>query len=292
MKSRTRHAYVRRIDLAIGLLQQAIDRNEDLPDPAQLAEVAHLSPFHFHRVYRALTGETPGHTVARLRMLRAIRLLMTESSAVTEAALSAGYETPQAFSRAFRQWCGASPSEVRADPSRLRAIGERLERGSQGPDAPVMPLQVQIVSVEPIRLMAIRNRGDYADLDQAYSRLFAWAAGRGVVEQITGIYGLPWQDHRDVCGEDLEYECAVAIAADVSESDGVTAQAWGGGLWARAHHVGRYEDLEAFTDVLMTHWLPESGYMLRNVPIFHHYFDDPEQTPANLCRADVHLPIE
>lgn len=291
MKTQTRDTYVKRIDRAVAMLQQAIDRGDDLPDPMQLAEAAHLSAFHFHRIYRALTGETPGNTVARLRMLRALRLLADQQIPVTEAALSAGYETPQSFARALRQWCGASPSELRGATDRLRALAQQFERAPATPGKPATPLQVEVVSLEPFRVMAIRNRGDYADLDQAYSQLFAWAAERGVIEQVIGIWGLPWQDHRDALPAELEYECALQIGVAVDGGEGVQAQDWGGGLWARAHHVGAYEALEDFTDACIAHWLPDSAYRLRDAAIVHHYLDDPEATPASLCRADVYLPI-
>jgi len=129
MKNRTRNDYLRRIDRVIALLQQVVANDAELPDLAELGQAAQLSPFHFHRVYRALTGETIGRTVARLRLLSALQLLSDPAQAVTDAALAVGYETPQAFARAFRQAFGASPSELRAQPARV--AGEN-SRGSAG----------------------------------------------------------------------------------------------------------------------------------------------------------------
>ncbi|WP_019463517.1 helix-turn-helix domain-containing protein, partial [Dyella japonica] len=102
MKANTRQDYLRRIDRVVAVLQSAVAQGDALPDLAQLAEAAHLSPFHFHRIYRALSGETVGQTVARLRLLRALQLLAEPEERVTEAALAVGYETPQAFARVFR----------------------------------------------------------------------------------------------------------------------------------------------------------------------------------------------
>ncbi|RDI99709.1 hypothetical protein DVT68_02375 [Dyella solisilvae] len=67
MKTSTRDDYLRRIDRAVALLQAAVDAGGQLPVVPQLAAAAHLSPFHFHRIYRALTGETVGATTGRLR---------------------------------------------------------------------------------------------------------------------------------------------------------------------------------------------------------------------------------
>jgi AraC family transcriptional regulator len=76
MKANTRQDYLRRIDLAVALLQSSVEQGGELPELSRLAAAAHLSPFHFHRVYRALAGETVGQTVARLRLLRALHLLV------------------------------------------------------------------------------------------------------------------------------------------------------------------------------------------------------------------------
>ncbi|MGH8080852.1 MAG: helix-turn-helix domain-containing protein, partial [Lysobacter sp.] len=97
VKPGTRHAHQRRIERAVALIEQALVRGEEPPELGRLAEAAAFSPFHFHRVYRAMTGETTGQTVARLRLLQGLRLLASAERSVTDAALAVGYQTPQAF---------------------------------------------------------------------------------------------------------------------------------------------------------------------------------------------------
>lgn len=291
MKSQTRNRYLQRIDRAVALLEDAVNAGTELPDPARLAEAAHLSPFHFHRVYRALTGETPGNTALRLRLLRALRLLADPAQPVTDAALAVGYETPQAFARAFRQAFGDTPSALRGDPARLAAAIEHCRRAPADMRQPAPPLQVEVTSVEPFRVIALRNRGDYADLDQAYVRLFGWAAEQGLVERIAGIYGVPHSDHRDTPPVDFVFDSALAFDVPVEPAQELFALELGGGTWARLRHVGNYDGLDALTETLLATWLPDSGYELRDAPLFHHYLDDPEQTPEAMLRSDVYLPV-
>ena len=59
MKNTTLNAYARRVDAVIALLQATIARGDDLPGLAELAATAHFSRFHFHRIWRALTGVHP-----------------------------------------------------------------------------------------------------------------------------------------------------------------------------------------------------------------------------------------
>ena len=78
-----------------------------------LAEVAGFSVPHFHRVFTAQVGESAVSYVRRLRMERAGRKLRMGAADITEVAHAAGYETHAAFSKAFKQQFGLSPSEFR-----------------------------------------------------------------------------------------------------------------------------------------------------------------------------------
>lgn len=292
MKAHTREDYLRRIDRVVALLQAAVEEGGALPELAQLAAAAHFSPFHFHRIYRALSGETIGQTVARLRLLRALQWLARPHEPVTEAALAVGYETPQAFARAFRQAFDASPSEWRAQPERWDAAMDRLRRPAAGVDAIAPALQVEIVSVEPFRVVAMRYVGDHRDLDLAYGRLFEWAAEHALLERVAGIYGVPHDHAPDALPDEGAFDCALAFdGGDITSDGDAHPLDLGGGLWARWRHVGSYDHLGALTDRLIAGWLPDSGYLLRDAHPFRHFLDDPEATAQVDLRADVYLPV-
>lgn len=292
MKADTRNAYARRIDAVLAHLQQAIADGDDLPGLDALAAVAHLSPFHFHRVWRALTGEPLGATIARLRLAKALQLLGDTDAGIAEVALAVGYDTPQALARAMRERLDASPTEVREDPARRAALLDALGRPARAAAEP-LPLQVEVVSLAPFEVVALRNRGAFADLDQAYGALFEWAAGAGLVESVIGLHGIPWGDHRDLPAEKLEFDCAIRLDGDlVGEPEAPLRRATlEGGVFARVRHVGPYEDLEAAVDGLLADWLPGSGHALRDAPIRYDFLDDPETVPAPLLRADILLPL-
>src|SRR5438132_4034806 len=97
-------------------IQEHLD--EELPLD-RLARVAHFSPFHFHRLFRALVGETVSEYVRRLRLESAAVALKTTDKTVLQVALDAGYGTHEAFTRAFRQMFGISPSQFRAGQNPL-----------------------------------------------------------------------------------------------------------------------------------------------------------------------------
>src|SRR5438067_5059352 len=100
----------RRIRLAVELMHAHLDR--DLP-LEEIAEAAHLSPFHFARLFKKLTGATPHAYLASLRAARAQTLLAETDLSVTEVGARVGYMSSSHFAKAFRQATGLSPRAYR-----------------------------------------------------------------------------------------------------------------------------------------------------------------------------------
>src|SRR5437773_11110991 len=110
MRSQTEQAYKERLLRVLVYIQQHLDETIALDD---LARVAHFSPYHFHRLFRGMVGESVMEHVRRLRLERAAHRLKFTDEPVTRIAFQAGYETHEAFSRAFRGMFDQSPSQFR-----------------------------------------------------------------------------------------------------------------------------------------------------------------------------------
>ena|ERR1051326_1712415 len=100
----------RRIRLAVELMHAQMHR--DLP-LEEIASAAHLSPFHFARLFKKLTGATPHAYLANLRAARAQTLLAETDLSVTEVGARVGYMSSSHFAKAFRQSTGLSPRAFR-----------------------------------------------------------------------------------------------------------------------------------------------------------------------------------
>src|SRR5579862_9158696 len=110
MKEKVNGEYTQRIDRVIDYLRGNLDRPLKL---AELANVACLSEFHFHRIFTAVSGETLNNFTNRLRLEKAARLLRYSEQSLTEIALDCGFSSSATFSRAFRSGYDTSPSEFR-----------------------------------------------------------------------------------------------------------------------------------------------------------------------------------
>lgn len=280
------------IDRVIAHLQACLRAGDPLPDLEALAAIAHQSPFHFHRLYRALTGETPGRTVARLRLLQALQLLGQADSRMTEVALNVGYESPQALARACRQALDATPSSLRENAGLRSHWQQRLALPAGDHADGTVPLQVTVTTLEPFDVVALRTQGAFDDLDQAFGEIFTWAAEQGWVEQLQQLIGIARTDHRDAPAQECVFDCAMGFGRTPQAlPTPLRALTLGGGTYAVLRHVGSYAGLEAATDALLRDWLPDSGHTLRDAELYYHYLDDPEEVPDAILRADICVPV-
>ena len=111
IKPQTRIDYARRVTLVIDHIADNLDADLSLE---RLAEIACFSPYHFHRIYRSITGETVADTIRRLRLHRAAGELARSVYPIGRIARRAGYGSVEAFTRAFGSDHGEPPGAFRA----------------------------------------------------------------------------------------------------------------------------------------------------------------------------------
>ena len=179
-----------RINRVVDFIDENLDAEHSLD---LLADIACISPFHFHRIYSRVVGHSPVDTVRRLRLLRATREIHVEGVSVLRAAIGAGYGSSQAFARAYRREFGRRPTDGldavapvdRPDRSFLDFSIMR-RRGSQ----------VQAIVYQDVRVLADPHVGD--------SQVFAQANGADPHEvkalYFDGLFTPPSQRMRMVLG--------------------------------------------------------------------------------------------
>lgn len=112
MKTETRQDWEKRINRVLEEVTGSLDENL-LAE--RLSKEAASSRWHFERAFRSVTGETFAQVVKRLRLERAA-FMLKEGTSVLETALDAGYESAEAFARAFKRAFGLTPSRVASLP--------------------------------------------------------------------------------------------------------------------------------------------------------------------------------
>jgi AraC-like DNA-binding protein len=139
-----------------------------------------VSPFHFHRLFVDVAGETPKAYTQRLRLSRAGVMLLTTSQSVLDIALSCGFQSHEVFTRAFRKRFGMTPTAYRA-------------RGFTAPVDPIAARRhataVQLFA-PCLRLFHTIHAGPYETLQEAYAALESWIESNGLRPA-----GAPWEDY-------------------------------------------------------------------------------------------------
>lgn len=279
--------YIDRVNRIVKFLSKQVESTPTLQD---LAKVAGISPYHFHRVYRAVTGETPFGTLRRLRIARAVVMLRDTEKSITEIAFDIGYESSQAFSRSFRQLTGYSASEVKGDRQKLVSLVDKLS-GRPRPSTDTS-IDVRIVSIQPFKVIASRHSGPTEGLFEAFGDLHRWALANPLLEPYRGIYGIPIDEPFDEYGDGPRFDCCFDFGPDAEPAGRYSAVTLGGGLYAVTRHVGPFQGLERKYDALYGTWLTSAKYKVRDDWPYNHYLADPGSLPSEQWETDIHVPIE
>ncbi|HST44728.1 MAG TPA: AraC family transcriptional regulator [Luteimonas sp.] len=264
--------WIARMERALALLATRLD---DPPSLDELAAAANVSPFHFHRTWRAMTGETLGQSVARLRVAQAQARLADGDVSITEVAMDGGFATPQSFARAFRRVTGMSPSGFLSGGAQRTAVDPK-------PDATV---RIELRAAG--QLVALRKEGGaYRALNALFQQLWDWADAAGRLGGLQGIYGLPLDDPESVPESRLRYLACLALDDASRPPAPFEMLALEAGEYATLRHTGDYAGLEDANQRLLVQVLA-SGREPADFPLFHHFLDDPEEVAPELLRTDV-----
>jgi AraC family transcriptional regulator len=272
-------SYALRVQRVVDYLADHLDEVLDLET---LSGVAHLSPYHFHRIYRGILGETVNDTVRRLRLRRSAIDLLDRDLSIERTAQRAGYASQAAFTRAFRD-------EYGEPPARYRSARRETELGQQKPST---TYRLVTITLPKLRVAAIEHRGDYQLTGKCFERLMTVAATTGLLTGETRTIGIYHDDPESVPRERLRSTACITVSADWAPSGELTESYVEGGRYARIVHRGPYTELRTAYDWLYRSWLPTSGEEPRNLPCLEEYLNDPRQVPAKDLETAVLMPLE
>lgn len=251
---------------------------------------ARFSPYHFHRIFTALTGETPGDAVHRLRLEKAANMLRKSTVGITEIALSCGFSSAAAFARAFRQHFGTTAGEYRASGGALAPAGEPQSAGVAFPG----PAEISVQRLESIPVIYAANREGYSidKINAAWQRVTRWAAARGLVNPQTSALGItfddPWITRQNRC----RYYACLSVAGPVETGQRIGYLEIAAGLHAVWRVTCRAEEIQSIYHTFYGLWLPGSGFQPAAEPAYEIYLQTPERHPEGKYELQVCLPVE
>lgn len=288
MKDSTGNNYRRRLCKVINHIHRHLD--EDL-DVNQLADIALMSPYHFHRIYRQMAQETVNATVRRLRLQKAAADLIRTDLPLSQIAKNLSYTTPEAFSRAFSKQYGETPSAYRN--ARNKRQFEENQFVAELPEFPkegIIMYQVEIVELDALQLVGYSHCGDYMQIGNAFEKLFIFAGSKGLIRPQTRSVGIYYNDPGSVETSDLRSHACISVQEPLSIQDDNIPENINipAGRCATILFKGPYAELENPYNYLFGEWLPQSGHEAADFPPFEEYLNDPKSTPPSELLTRIH----
>lgn len=248
-----------------------------------LADVAAMSRFHWHRVFRGITGETAAQAVRRMRMHRASVALVQSDLSLAQIARNVGYPNLASFSRAFTESFAMSPSA-------FRNRGELRPFLIPKPEVPLM-YPVEIRQFPAQRLAAMAHKGPYPEIGRAFEKLGATIGARGLFPQAGKMVGVYYDDPSATPAADLRSHAGMVFPEGVPLDPPLEVVTLPAGRHAVLTFKGPYVGLPAAYDHLFGIWLPTSGNEPSNSPVFEVYLNSPMDTAPEDLLTEICLPL-
>jgi AraC family transcriptional regulator len=284
-----------------------IDQHLEQPlDLATLAAVARFSPFHFHRLFSAWMGETLGDYLRRRRVeVAAMRLAAQPRMKILPLALSVGFGSAEAFTRAFKGRFGSSPSVWREQRATLCCSesnpGQVESKGGQVPDlafphhavSPKLDLEflmkVKVIDRAPATVAYLRHMGPYGPSVVRFwqEKYIPWAVMNKLASD-HARYGIAHDDPSITAPAKCRYDACAELAPDFAPIGGALIKTIPGGKYAVLSFHGSVAQVKEAWAALLRDWLPSSGMELDTRPCFEYY---PKGAKCDVERDDFECEI-
>jgi AraC family transcriptional regulator len=275
--------YAARIDRSCDYIRNHLAERLDLE---ALAEVACFSPWHFHRVFSAIVGQTPRDYVEERRLDRAANFLaLRPDLSITDIALGTGFSSPSVFSRSFKARFGMTAAEYRACARHEKEVLPAAfpRRRLELPDFD--PAGVEVRKLPGYHVACARARSSYDEgVSAAWSELGQWARARDLLSPGAVLLGLPW-DNPDITPEGrLSYFACIAVPDGVQGSRRIGIMDIEAGRYGVYRFAGWGGDIVPAYGALYGKWLPRSGYLPDDRPGIELY-------PAGMLDCEPGAPL-
>ena len=299
--------YTMRMHRVLEFIDEHLDQTMSVTD---LAEVAHFSSFHFHRLFKAWKGETIGEYLRRRRLeVAAMRMAAQPQLSILEAALSVGFNSPEAFSRAFKIRFGQSPTVWRVEQLEKRAADSNMSQILRKPDQGGTPeifytesietktlmenqMNVKLVERKEVRVAYLRYTGPYGEGISRFwqQEVYPWMVTNDMLGKPR--YGVSHDDPGITAAEQCRYDACVEVQDDVVITAPALITTIPGGRYAMLAFKDKVEEIGDSWAALLRDWLPTSGLQLDARPSFEYYPIDASYDPeTGVFECEIHIPV-
>lgn len=251
----------------------------------RLADEAAMSRFHWHRVFRAMTGETCAQAVRRVRLYQAATQLVQTTMTTDRIALACGYPNAKSFARAFSETFGQTPKAFRE-----RGQLPRLRTHTKERDHTMY--KTEIVD-QPARLLAVLpHHGAYNTIARSFDQLSGLFSARALWEHAQGMISVSCDDPDVVPEAELRSYAGISIDETTPVDAPLVSLRLPAGKHAVLRYIGPYAGIKEAYDHLYGTWLPGSGQEPADAWPFEVYHNTPLDTAPEDLHTDICVPLK
>jgi len=246
----------------------------------ELIRVSGYSYYHFHRIFKAYTGESLKKYIKRLQLEKTLLAMQMDKENITQIAIKAGYHMPSSFNKAFKEMFGVSPSEYKKKYEISRIEYPNIE-------------PIRIEKIQDMEMYSARYIGDYNELDEPIEKFIDLALKHGLLSKDFALYAIP-HDNPDVTDNSkLRFDICVKKTKeiDTSEENTIRMKTIKGGKYAVFIHKGNPKNIVSLYDAIFGKWLYSSNIKLRDEPIFQKFLNDKSEVALEELFAEIYVPI-
>ncbi len=311
--NRYQKEYIFRINKVIDYIEKNLDKTLFLEE---LARVANFSPYHFHRIFSAFTGETLNNFVKRKKIERAGSMLLDYPDIpVSEVAMACGYSSMSVFCRNFKAHFNMNAGEFRekwdVEERKIRQLksknsqleSKKEQRFDSGSDyvcdieslkteVQIMETKFEIKEMPELKLVYCRHQGAFHLIGQAYEKLFKWAEPRGLLNNEDLKTVTVYHDDPKVTDPEKVQQSACILVDEPIKTEGEFGyMTVPGGKYV----VGNFEILptefeQAWDQVCV--WLSESGYQPADGYPYELYHQECTEHPEGKFILNICVPVK
>lgn len=254
---------------------------------ARLADLAHFSRFHFHRVFKSVAGETVAAFTRRARLERAVYLMRgAPHRELTSIALEVGFATPSDFSRVFRAAFGVAPSHWDRKSRLDEAEDFSIDAGADEEMFPVTLVEHAACRVAYVR---VQNPWSGDGLARGYARLCEALRGIAGPPQ-AALVGLSWDSEKATPIERLHYDLGFVLASDAVPPPALGIHEFPAVRAAEVHCTSLRQTASAWA-FLYEQWFPTSGFEPAEMPAMKRFRQAPRAFDSGAWDLDCSIAV-
>ncbi len=258
-----------------------IEKNLEYVSIEDLIHVSGYSYYHFHRIFKAYTGESLKKYIKRLQLEKALQKMQSDKDNITKLAIEAGFNMPSSFNKAFKEMFDINPTQYKQNISKQRDSYKDIQPN-------------KIEDIKPIEVYTIRHLGEYELVDISWNKIITFATKHKLFNKNFAVYGIAYDNPDITNNEKLRYDACITKTKDITleANSEIYTKTIDGGKYVIFLHKGDPKNLVDTYNSIFGKWLYQSDIILRDAPVLQKILNDKNKVSLDDFLIELYVPIE